>query len=300
MSDPLSEIFTLLDITSAKTARLEAGGQWALQFPAVPHLKFNAILKGECWIRLKGGEPVHLQAGDTYLLAGAPPYLLSGTPQLSGEDVAPLYGASQNNSVHYGGNDIVLLGGGFTLSSANSQFLLDTLPAFIHVPHTDPAAAVLKRTLHLLDEELANERMGSTLMTRRLADILLVQVLRAYVTGQGDGIGWLGALSDPKIGRALKAMHAGVSDNWTVEDLAQKAGMSRASFAHKFRQRVGVPPLEYLTRWRMEMARDALARSDVSVSSLAATLGYSSESAFTHAFKRVFGRTPKRYWAQVE
>lgn len=133
-------------------------------------------------------------------------------------------------------------------------------------------------------------------MTRRLADILLVQALRAYVTTHGvESAGWLGALADARIGTAINLMHRDVSRTWKVEELAIAARMSRSAFAHRFKERVGLAPLDYLTRWRMNLAREALRRGSTPIATLAAELGYSSESAFRNAFKRVFGRAPKGY-----
>lgn len=143
--------------------------------------------------------------------------------------------------------------------------------------------------------------MGSTLMTRRMGDILLVQALRAYVGRKGAAeTGWIGALTNPQIGAAISLIHNSPGHRWTVEALATRIGMSRSAFAQRFKELVGVAPLDYVTRWRMHRAREALRREDVSVAGLAAVLGYSSESAFGNAFKRVFGRAPKRYWSDAK
>jgi AraC-like DNA-binding protein len=108
--------------------------------------------------------------------------------------------------------------------------------------------------------------------------------------------GWIGALSDPKIGAGLRLLHRDVSRNWKVEELARSVGMSRSAFALRFKTLVGVPPLDYLLRWRMQRARDLLRRND-NVATVAFRLGYQSESAFGNAFKRIYGRSPKRYCA---
>jgi AraC-like DNA-binding protein len=297
--DPLSEVFSLLDMQSAATSRLEAGGTWALRFAAKPFLKFNAVLRGHCWITLPGEQPCRLDAGDTFLLASAPSYVVANEPCEDGEDGSALFAQAQSNIVRYGGDDTVMIGGGFVFQTGNAQLLLDALPRFIHIPAREPASAILRGTLSVLDEELGNGQMGASLMTRHLADILLVQALRVYVAAHGaDSAGWIGALNDRRIGTALKLMHGDVGHNWTVNELARAVGMSRSGFALRFRQLVGIPPLDYLLRWRMERARGALRRNESSVASLAVELGYASESAFGNAFKRVFGRAPKRYWSR--
>jgi len=299
-ADPLSDVFSLLDLRSAATARFEAGGAWALRFPAKPYLKFNAVLRGGCWITLPGERSLRLEPGDTFLLADAPAFVLSSAPGeavAGAEDAALLFDHRRSNVYRYGGDDTVLIGGGFVFEEGNARLLLDILPPFLRLPAAEPAAAVLRGTLQILDDELRHSRMGASLITRRLADILLVQALRAYVAVHGtEGAGWIGALDDRRIGTALRLMHGDVGRGWTVGELAAAAGMSRSGFALRFRELVGIPPLDYLTRWRMQRARDALRRGERSVADLAATLGYRSESAFGNAFKRTFGTAPKRYW----
>jgi AraC-like DNA-binding protein len=165
------------------------------------------------------------------------------------------------------------------------------------IPADNPSAAILRGTLEIVDHEVRSGRMGASLVTRRLADVLLVQALRAYVVVQGDdSTGWIGALANPRIGAALGLMHGDVARPWRVEELARAVGMSRSGFALRFKNPVGVPPLDYLLRWPMQLARQALHRDDT-VASVAAHLGYASESAFGNAFKRIYGRAPKRYWS---
>lgn len=295
--DPLSELFSLIDMRSAASYRLEAGGQWSLRFPPQSHFKFCTILQGQCWITLNGTSPQRLVTGDTYLLCNSQEYVLANDLNCPIEDGAMLYTKAQTNTVHYGGNETVLVGGEFTFETGNADLFLGTLPQFIHITTQNPAANLLSETLTVLNNELMNENLGRTLMTRRLADILLIHTLRAYVSGIGnDRIGWLAALADVKIGAALKLMHNDVRRSWTLGHLASAVAMSRSSFSSRFRDLVGIPPLEYLTRWRMYLARDALRNDNVSIAMLASNLGYSSESAFRNAFKRVLGYPPRSYW----
>lgn len=301
MNDPLSEVFSLLDVESARCTRLAAGGRWALSFPAKPALKFVAVLRGHCWIALPDQAAKLMGQGDTFLLANAPAYVIASDLGMEPEDGVPLFDGPHLDAACHGGDDTVLLGGAFVFQGGNAQLLLGSLPPFIHIPGHEPAAAVLRGTLEVLDAELQARQMGASLVTRRLGDILLVHALRAFAMMQGaDRVGWIGALADPRIGGALNLMHKEPGRRWTVDELASASGMSRSSFALRFKERVGTPPLDYLTRWRMELARDALRRKETSVARLAATLGYASESAFGNAFKRAFGRAPRRYWAAAE
>jgi len=297
--DPLSEVFSLLDIRSARCTRLEAGGSWALRFPAKPALKFAAVLRGACWIMLPGAKASRLAAGDTFLLNNAPSYVVANDPQRPPDDGIKLFDWDHSDAAHHDGDDTVLLAGSFTFELSNAHLLLDALPPFMLIPADNPSAAILRGTLEILDHEIRSGRMGASLVTRRLADVLLVQALRAYVDAHGDvSSGWIGALADPRIGAALSLMHGDVARPWRVEELARGVGMSRSGFALRFKSLVGVPPLDYLLRWRMQLARQDLRRGDT-IAGVAARLGYASEGAFGHAFKRIYGRAPKRYWSHV-
>jgi AraC-like DNA-binding protein len=303
MSDPLSDVLALLELESVATARLETGGAWAMRFPARPYIKFNAVLQGQCWITPDGQAPCQLAAGDTFLMSGVEGYTLSGTPSHAGVEAADgpaLFAAArqaQSNCVRHGGAGTILVGGGFVFGAHTGSLLLDVLPAFLLIPGGSSVAAILRTTLALLDTELSGGAMGASLVTRHLADILLVQALRAQVALHGvESAGWIGALGDKRIGAALRQMHRDPRRRWSVAVLAAEAGMSRSGFALRFKALVGSAPLAYLTHWRMQLARSALRRADTSVATLADQLGYASESAFGNAFKRHFGRAPRRYW----
>lgn len=295
LPDPLSDVLALVGVRSARCTRFEAGGAWALRFPAKPALKFAAVLRGECWIALPDCEPQRLAAGDTFLLANAPDYVLANDLERPPQDGVALFDEGRADAARHGGDETVLVGGAFAFEPGQARLLFGALPPFLLVPEHDPAAQALRGTLALLDREIGGDRMGAGLVTRRLAEILLVQAVRAYAGPKG-GPGWIGALADRRIGAAIRLMHGDVARSWSVAELAGAVGMSRSSFALRFSRLAGTPPLDYLLRWRMELARDALRRPDASVASLAERLGYSSESAFGHAFKRAFGRAPKRYW----
>lgn len=243
----------------ARCTGLEAGGRWALQFPAKPALKFAAVLRGRCWIALPGEAPCRLTAGDTFLLANAPAYRLASDLGQPVGDGYGLFERARSTVARYGGDETVLLGGSFAfeggVEGGHADLLLDALPRFVHVPATAPATAILRGTLRLLDAEL----------------------------------------DAAQIGAALGMMHHEPGRGWTVGALASAVAMSRSGFALRFKALVGVPPLEYLRRWRMVRARAALRGNAGTVAGLAATLGYASESAFGHAFKRVFGQAPTRY-----
>lgn len=224
--------------------------------------------------------------------------MLASAPCGEAPDVSSYLGFGQPPVIRHGGDDTVLIGSGFVFRDDTARLLLDTLPPLIHIPAGMPMAGAVRATLGLLDGELTNAPIGAALVTRRLADILLVQALLAYVaTGDADHLGWFGALGDRRIGAALRLMHGDVGRGWSVAELAAAVGMSRSAFALRFRRRTGRAPLDYLTHCRMQLAREALRQGGETVAALAARLGYASESAFGNAFERVLGRAPKRYRA---
>jgi transcriptional regulator GlxA family with amidase domain len=137
--------------------------------------------------------------------------------------------------------------------------------------------------------------VGAATMSGNLIHMMFVELIRAHLTREPDGgSGWLSALADPRVGKALRLMHDAPLHDWTLRELAERSAMSRSSFAHYFRTHVGIPPIDYLLRWRMQLARRDLVRSGHPVAKVAMTYGYASESAFGNAYKRVFGTSPRR------
>jgi AraC-like DNA-binding protein len=293
--DPLSDFFPTLALESARCTRLEAGGRWALSFPQRQRLKFVAVLEGAVWIAFPDGQRQRLAAGDTFLLTNTP-FVVASVLDMPPQDGMTLFGAAEPNVVRLGGVETIMLGGGFVFGDDNARLVIDSLPTFMNIPGTQPVAAVLRDTLKILDREMGDMRMGSSIMAKRLADILLIQALRAFVDEYGgSATGWLGALSDARLGAALRLIHGDIRHGWTVSELADAVAMSRSAFAHRFKSMVGMGPLEYCRRWRMQLARQYLRSRSNSVAEIAAQLGYSSESAFGNAYKREFGQSPAQH-----
>ncbi|CCD86262.1 putative Transcriptional regulator araC family [Bradyrhizobium sp. ORS 285] len=293
MPDPLSNVLDALGARVTRRTRLEAAGNWALAFPAMDRLKFVAVLRGTSWMLLPSREPQYLQAGDVCLL-GRTPYVVASDPTQTPIDGKVFYGASGCDVTRFGGDDTIGIGGTVKFAADNAGFLLDLLPDFLLVSRTTPASRAIATILSLMNDELQRDRIGGEVVSARLADLLLVEAIRAFASRSDQvGVGWLGALSDPRLGRVLRAIHQDVSRRWTVEELANVAGMSRAAFSATFMRRLGQAPLAYLRAWRLTIARAALARGGATVATIASKVGYESQSAFAHAFKREFGISPK-------
>lgn len=296
MSDPLTEVFSLLDLRSARCTRFEAGGEWSFKLPQKPALKFVAVLAGGCWMIQPNADPQWVGQGDTFLLTHSPAYIITSDPSIPSEDGIATFDWDKSDVAQYNGSETVLLAGSFALAPLHARLLLDELPPFLLILASAPVASILRGTLELLDMEIRRNDMGNGVVRHHLADILLIQALRAYteqIGQKGTSPSWFAALGDQKIGRALNAMHAEVTHPWTVASLAHSVGMSRSAFAANFTNKLGRPPMEYLLHWRMYLAKDILNRG-VTITETAERVGYSSASAFGAAFKRVTGRSPRQ------
>jgi AraC-like DNA-binding protein len=197
-----------------------------------------------------------------------------------------------------GGGSCLAIIGHFELAEENAAMLLTMLPPIVHI-REEQDKQVLRWCLERTMKELQEEQPGHTLIAQQLTLTMLVQVLRTFMAEEVPGRpGWLFALADEQIGRSLRAMHAAPGRQWKLTALAQEAGMSRTGFAVAFKRLVGVAPIEYLTRWRMMLARERLLTSAEGIAGIAEHVGYDSESAFSTAFKRVVGCSPRRYASQ--
>ncbi|GGK20412.1 AraC family transcriptional regulator [Streptomyces camponoticapitis] len=296
--DPLSHVLSLLNVEGVVSVPLLAGGDWAVDFSSHRHVKFAAVLTGRCWLIVKGvDEPIRLQQGDCYLVIGDRRYRLSSNPDVPAVDAAPVFANLIDGLARCGtGHDTTLVGGRFTFDEANAALLLDGLPPVIHVPAGSDQSDAMRTVVNLIGGEALGSLMGSTLMLDRLAQVLLLQALRAHARSVShDAPGWLAALLDPRVGPALNLMHSEPARPWTVANLAAAVNVSRSTFASRFKNAVGASPAEYLTRLRMHVAGAMLRDTDLSVASIATAVGYASESSFTTAFRRVMTRTPHVY-----
>lgn len=294
VSDPLSNVLDILGAKVTRLTRMEAAGQWALAFPAIHRLKFVALLRGSQWMIIPGHPPQVLHEGDVCLI-GRTTYIVASDPNLMPIDGQAFYDSLGRDTACIGGDDTIGIGGTVTFSAENANFLLDMLPEFMIVARSSPASGAIATILALMNNEIERNMLGNEIVSARLADILLVEAIRAYAgcTEQTE-MGWLGALSDARLGRALHAIHEDVAQPWTVARLASVAGMSRAAFSAEFTRRVGKPPLTYLRTWRLTIARAALMEgNDTTIALIASKVGYTSQSAFGHAFRRTFGYAPK-------
>ncbi|SCB42243.1 AraC-type DNA-binding protein [Rhizobium lusitanum] len=298
ITDPFSQILRLVRAETLVTGGFTAGGPWAIRFPAPKTIKFFAVVKGSCWVALDGEAPIRFATGDVGLLSAPRAFVLASDPDVTPVDAMTLFSGVGRTTAQLGdGGDFAHIGGHVLLDPASGRLLADVLPPWIHVRANLPAAATFRWLLDRLVEERASDLPGAELASAQLAQLLFIQILRAHLAGaQDESGGWLRALSDPRIAPALRLMHQDPARAWRLEDFAAACAMSRTTFAERFRSVAGIAPLAYLTEWRMRLAEQALRNEDgKSVALIAHSVGYASESAFSNAFKRETGKSPKSY-----
>ena len=293
--DPLSDMVALLRPSAAVSKPISGKGRWAVHYDAHDAPGFTVILAGEAWLTFDGKEPLRLAEGDFLLLPTTPAFSLASEPHISGTPATPRDGAVRHGDPD-GKPDFVALGGSFAFERVNSLLLLSLLPERIHIPASEGRSTRFGRLIDLLAEECATDYPGKELIIQRMLEALLVEALRWRSLGkEAVPAGLLSGMQDPAIARALQAIHADVRANWTVADLARVAGMSRSAFSARFGGMVGCAPIEYLLRWRMAIAKDALAHGSKSLERIAEEIGYESASAFSPAFRRRLGCPPGKF-----
>ena len=297
--DPLSDFLALLKPKSYVSAGFDAGGDWAIQFSnQKDRIKCYAVISGTCLLSVEGVPyPVRLSAGDCFVLPTGRPFRLASDMNLSPIDAGSIFPPPHNGGVvtHNGGGSLFLAGSRFAVSGRNSSMLLNMLPPIIHLQNKTEQAA-LRFSVERMMQELSDGQPGGFLVAQHLAHMMLVQALRLHLAERpGPGVGWFYALADEQLRLAINAIHATPSRRWTLQDLASHSGMSRSNFALRFKEVTAETPMEYLARWRMLLAGDRLTSSNEPISTIALSLGYESESAFSTAFKRVMGCTPRQY-----
>jgi AraC-like DNA-binding protein len=300
--DAISAVCSSLSVKELSQGKLHLpNSSWGIRYPARPELVLGASLKGSYWLSVANVDtPVEIKEGDCYFIGIGLSYQKTAAPEAEITDYrdyptrgSAAAGDSPTRRRNTRGN--IMMGARFGFEEHNAGPLFDQLPPMIHFPADSQTAYVLRSLLIILGYEAVGSKPGAALTIDHLARILFVHTLRGYVASEKHPDSRLRAFADTKIGAALSLMHRDINRKWTVAELAVAVGMSRSSFALRFKALVGAAPLDYWLRWRMQRASKLLAGSNRTVSSVAFAWGYESESSFGRAFKRVMGRTPTWY-----
>jgi AraC-like DNA-binding protein len=298
--DPLGEALHCLRMSGTFYSRSEFTAPWGLLLPPMPGcLMFHFLTSGRCYLEVGRGEKRQLQQGDLVLVPHGQGHQLASARGVRGEKLfsLPRVVASERYDVirHGGGGaSTTMICGAVRFDNPIAARLIELLPRVIYIKaSSSPHMEWINSMLRFMAAEASQLRPGGEAVITRLADILVIQTLRAWMAQDPAArTGWLGALQHPQIGRALSLIHADPARSWSLELLADESGMSRSAFAAVFAKFVGEPPMLYVARWRMHLALTRLKEEDLSLAEIAEQVGYQSEAAFSRAFKRVHGTAP--------
>lgn len=296
--DLLSQMLTLVRMRGELVLAADLNGPFALQFERGA-ATFHFVSEGNLFVKVGPQAPIHATSGDLLLLPHGEEHMVADDPGARPVAIKDLLLRQQSSADlvlrHAGpGNFARVIMGQFRFDNATMPSIMATLPSVIHIQKTNGVTAGwLEGLAHFLLEEARTPNPGASLMISRLIDVLVIRTLRTWVHATTEtASGWLGALGDTRISRALEAIHEHPSRRWTVGELATIAGMSRSSFAERFASLIGEAPLHYHNRWRLSLARTLLQQEGRRVSDVGRQIGYESDAAFSRAFKRHFGHPP--------
>ncbi len=307
MLDLLSDILTNLSMRGTIYFRTSFTKPWGVAVPRYQNVaRFHFAHRGSCLVRVDGvDEPIDLAQGDLVIIPhGAPHALYCGNnPEhtiMPLDQVLEASGFSGSGVLVYGGeepqSETQLICGHFSFEPQARHVLMERLPPIIHLKnYGESAGRWMEATLRMIGEESGGQRMGGDLIALKMSETIFAQAVRSFIESS-DAPEWgLGAFADKNLSRALDAFHKAPADSWTVETLAQAAGMSRTSFAVHFQKAMNMTPMDYVTKWRMEIAKKVLIEAGTSLADAAESAGYASDSAFARSFKKETGQSPAEF-----
>jgi AraC-like DNA-binding protein len=313
-NDVLSDVLRAVRLTGAVFFTIDGTAPWAVEGypatavgplirPGVEHiLQFHAVARGTCWVGLVGEAPVELHPGDILILPHGDRHQLSSAPGIRA--VPPDVRLDRNRPcplplpIHLGTGDgarCQLICGFLGWEARPFNPLLSAFPQRMLVVRGGQNDAALVRIIELALAESAAISPGREVVLARLAELLFVEAMRRYVATTPELAGWLSGIADAIVGRALSSLHARPRHPWTLESLAKEVGASRSVLADRFAALVGVPPMQYLAQWRMQLTAELLSGTGASLAEIASRVGYGSEAALSRAFKRIVGVSPVRW-----
>lgn len=301
--DILSDILRTLKLRGNLYFRTDLTEPWGIYVPPDRRVaRFHVVIKGHCWLGIgEKDEPFLLSEGDLAIVPHGNSHRLMDAPK---RDCRPLQDVLAEQK--YTGSGVLCYGGdGSTTTLVCGYFsfdedvmhpLVETLPRKIHVKGEDNRNFMwLETVLKFIGSEAQENNLGSRATMERLSEILFIQVIRAYSIIASENVGYLAALGDKNLSRVLIQIHTKPEKKWTLEELSHEAGLSRSALAERFKTMMGMPPMEYLTRWRMMLAKIALREGKESIVEIAEKVGYQSDASFSTAFKRQFGYSPSHF-----
>jgi len=316
-ADALSDVLRTVRLTGATYFDVVAKAPWVAEqptremvlpkiLPGAEHLiSYHVITQGRCFAGIVGEEPIAVEAGEVIVFTRGDPHVMSSSPGMRADPVTPDALDAANASqlpffVNYGGDgppSVKLVCGFLACDAQPFNPLLDNLPSIIKAGNPRGGESHwLGEFIRLAMSESASKRAGGESVLAKLSELMFIEVVRRHLEALPPGhAGWLAGLRDPFVGKALSLMHGGPARNWTIEELARDVGLSRSVLAERFADLVGMPPMLYLAKWRMQIASGLLSNGGANIATVAAEIGYGSEAAFSRAFKKMVGVPPSAW-----
>jgi AraC-like DNA-binding protein len=315
VTDPLSDVLRAVRLTGAVFFAIDGSAPWVAEtppsrvvapyvMPGAEHvIEYHVVTAGSCWGGLLDEPAVRLEAGDVLVLPQGDAHVVSSAPGMrGGPDPKSVMPNPHTRlpiaiSINGGGSERVQIICGFLGCDARPfNPLLSTLPRLIHVRGLGDSNSVLRSLVQLALAESTLPTSGSDCFLSKISELLFVEVVRRHVaTLPAGSVGWLAGLRDEHVGRALSNLHQRPAHAWALDDLAKEAGVSRSLLAERFTHLVGMPPMQYLTQWRIQLAASLLRTTKASLAEIADRVGYGSEASLSRAFKRWVGVAPIVY-----
>jgi AraC-like DNA-binding protein len=314
--DALSDLLRTVRLTGAAFFDVAASDQWAIEspsreqilpkvLPGANHLvAYHVVTAGHCFASPKGGTPVALETGQVVVFTDARSHVMSSHPGLPGiptsaNAIEIATAGELPFCINCGGDGPVstrLVCGYLACDVGPFNPLFDHLPTVITAGRSGREVGWLEQFVRYAVQEASQKRTGHEIILTKLSELMFIDVLREYIEAlPPQERGWLAGLRDPFIGKALSLIHAKPAHAWTLDELAKLIGQSRSVLAERFADLVGIPPIHYLSKWRMQIAAELLKRGTKSLSEIAAEVGYESDSAFSRAFKKTTGVAPSAW-----
>lgn len=299
--DILAQMLDRVRLSGTLLFHFELGHPWHLELPARPYALFHYVSRGSATLTLDQGREIEMAEGDLVVITRGEPHAFHSDRRAKPLRIIDIDRASSRLGVIRHGNrakaHATMICGNFKVSQPLFGSVLELLPPVLLLkPTTD--GEWLEAILRRMVGESALERPGQHVTLSRLTEVLFVEVLRHWISSLSPGQGgWLGAISDPHIGPALKLIHESPEQPWTLNDLGRRVGLGRSAFSARFTRLVGQPVQRYIIERRMADAAFLLETTDESIAKIASQVGYESAAAFSKLFHRHSGESPGRYRA---
>jgi len=314
-ADALSDVLKTVRLTGAAFFDVVGKAPWVaeqpprdvilpLVLPGAEHLiSYHVVTEGGCYAALLGEEPITVSAGEVVVFTHGDRHVMSSKPGMRAIDTGGAFGPGAEQlpfALSYGEDGPVsakLVCGFLACDALPFNPLLENLPRVLTAGDRGGSeAGWIGQFIRVAVAESSDKRAGGEGVLAKLSELMFIEVVRRYLeTLPAERVGWLAGLRDPFVGRALSLLHAEPARTWTIEELARSVGLSRSVLAERFADIVGLPPMQYLAQWRMQIAAGMLANSNSNMASIAAEIGYESDASFSRAFKKIVGMSPSEW-----